>query len=130
MAVSTEAVPLFSDMTEGNMSQETTIVIVIAVALVVGLAVWRGRGLRIRQRAGGGISLDVDPMLPEAPRTKAVVGARLEMAGGQAGNVAGVKLVGPSGIGADADVLSNARLKNAVIGDITGVSIVTTEKKT
>ncbi len=101
------------------------IVLLALSAVVLGLALWLGRGLSLR-RTKDEFSLEVKERSPESHATPAeparstvTVAKGLEAESLTAGNVTGVESAG--GQPHDVDVLSDARLKRARIGDITGV---------
>jgi hypothetical protein len=100
------------------------IVFLALSALVLGLAIWLGRGLRVRKTKEE-FSLEVkeraiESHTAEGPAKSAVTIAKgLEGESLTVGNVTGVESKG--GPTPDVDVLSGAKLKNARIGDITGV---------
>ena len=92
-----------------------------AVAVVVGLAVWKGRRLNVRW---GGLSAELkegsEPQPPEGSRIR--VAEDLDLKRARVGDVAGIKTAdAPSTAGHDIEVAQGARLRDAQAGDIVGI---------
>ena len=106
------------------------IVLIVAVALVIGLAVWKGRGLRFK-RGQEGFSVEVEvEHLPDAPPTgetsskrgKISVANKARIEETRIGDIAGIKTAGkPQLIGYDIDLAAGTRIKKADVGDIVGL---------
>ena|SRR5687767_11372707 len=107
---------------------ELWMLFIVLCALVLGVALWLGRGLSVR-RTKEEFSLEIKEHAAASPAqphdrghgsvsvAKGLDGEDLTI-----GNVTGVESGGPdSAASQDVDVLSGARLKNARVGDITGV---------
>lgn len=95
------------------------IVLIIVAGCVLALAIWLGRFVSLK-KDGSGISLQVNK--EEDPASKISVANRLEMTGGEAGDIAGIKSEKPeAGPSPNIDVLEKGKLRNAKVGDIVGV---------
>jgi hypothetical protein len=96
------------------------IVLIVAVALVVGLIVWLGRGGSFEK---DGLKLKLDR--PQTPGPRVEVADNLDAKGGRLGNITGVETAGSldSATASEISVAKNVRLRNAEVGDITGVKI-------
>lgn len=102
-------------------SDPTLWVVFLALsAIVLALALWLGRGLSVR-RSKDEFSLEVKErsrdVQPAVNRSTVSVARGLDAEGLAAGNVTGAD----APVTGDVDVLSGAKLKNARLGDITGV---------
>ena len=89
------------------------IVLVVAVAGLIGLAVFKGRGLVLRYGSGEARVDAADT------RSTTTVAKRLEAENAEFGNVIGTRGAAP-GAGRDVDVLSDAKFKRVKTGDIIG----------
>jgi hypothetical protein len=104
------------------------IVLIVAAALVIGLTVWKGRGLRLK-RGQDGFSVRVEQSRDSIPngettgeggRISVAEGARIERA--RVGDLAGIKSAGRlKSTSQNIEVAAGARIKNAEVGDIVGV---------
>lgn len=101
------------------------IVAIAAAALVLSLAIWKGRGLRLRHR-NTDLSLRPGESPPNPPtrqgKARISVGERIVLDDVRAGDIAGIKSQGPLISGPDEiDVARGARLHRADVGDIVGI---------
>lgn len=101
------------------------IVLIVAAALVIALAVWKGRGFRL-SKGKEGFSVEVERSQgggdkpARSSRISVAKGAQIEAA--RVGDIAGVKTAGrPPPTGRAIDVASGSRIKDAEVGDIVGV---------
>ncbi len=104
-----------------QMDFNTIAIIVLGVVILGGLALWLGRGLKIRKDKDG-FSLETEATQIEG-RSKSdqniSVGKDLEIEGSTAGDVAGIK--GDTDSDQDIDVLSGGKVKDSNLGDIVGI---------
>ncbi len=107
------------------------IVLIVAAALVIGLAVWKGRHLRLnRGQEGFSIEVEHSPDTPatseksgESGQISVAKGAQIEQT--RVGDIAGIKTAGkPQSTGHDIEVAAGTRIKNANVGDIVGMKEV------
>ena len=109
------------------MPQDPTvwIVLIVAAALVLGLALWLGRGLRIRKDKRG-FSFEAEKGQPEpASDNDVVVGRGLRIDKAKVGDITGIKSDGfdamPSAKQKSIDVLSEGSISDTSTGDISGI---------
>jgi hypothetical protein len=99
------------------------IVLIVVAAGVVGLALWKGRGLSVRKNEAG-FRLEVKEGQKAQPGSTVSVakGARIE--GSTVGHITGMATRGDDTTQpptARVDVLEKGTVRNARVGDITGV---------
>jgi hypothetical protein len=106
------------------MPTEAYYFIIAAVLVAVLFAIWKGRGLSLRQNKNG-IEIAVKELSqvpPARPHIDVAAGATIE--GSRVGDIAGVIVQGggtaPS-VGRDVSVLEQGRIKNSQVGDIAGM---------
>lgn len=108
------------------MPPDSTVWIVLLVigGLVLILALWLGRGLKIRKE-NGGFSIEAREKPPEQmPEQKVSVGRDLRIQDARVGDVAGIKGDDVQDVprgNQDIDVLSGGVIKDADVGDIAGI---------
>jgi ABC-type transporter Mla subunit MlaD len=100
------------------------IAIVVVVGIVVALAIWKGRGLRLK-RDQGAFSVEVDAESgkprgsPDSRRIR--VGNQVEINDAEVGNIKGVQ---SDSVGTpdreDVEVATGARIRGSRVGDIVG----------
>lgn len=96
------------------------IVAIIAIAFVLVVALWFGRGL-IFKKSGDEVSLELksDSADDAASGSKVEVLGGAKITGSSVGDITGVR--GGAG-SADVDVLKDGKISDADVGNITGVS--------
>jgi len=100
------------------------IAIVVVVGMVVALAIWKGRGLRLK-RDQGAFSVEVDAAsgrLGNSPDSRRIrVGNQIDIADAEVGNIKGVQ---SDSVGTpdreDVEVATGARITGSRVGDIVG----------
>lgn len=107
------------------MSEPVWITLIVVVGIVVLVALWLGRRLRISRDADGSVSLEAGDENSGRPAKPDIqVAQNLKSESLRAGDIAGVKSSGndsPLEEVGDIDVANNAELKDAQVGDIVGV---------
>lgn len=107
------------------MEFRTILVIVIGVVILGSLALWLGRGMRIRRGADGGLEFDTEAKVPDDTDESTIdVGSNLEIEDAKVGDISGHK-----GASADFDangkqninVMKGGKIKGGEVGDITGI---------
>lgn len=107
------------------MSESVWITLIVVVGVVVLVALWLGRRLRISRDADGSVSLEAgDENSNQSDKPDIQVAQNLKSEGLSAGDIAGVKSTGNDSalkeVG-DINVANNAELKDTQVGDIVGV---------
>lgn len=108
------------------MPNDSTVWIVLLVigGLVLILALWLGRGLKIRKE-NGGFSIEAREKPPEQmPEQNISVARDLRIEDAGVGDIAGIKGADAQDVPhakQDIDVLSGGKIKNANVGDIAGI---------
>ena len=101
------------------------IVFFVAAALVIGLALWFGRGLKIRKDKEG-FSFEAKEHQPDKMANQNIsVAKNMEIERASIGDIAGIKSTDIDNAIPESkqniDVLSGGKIKDAQIGDITGI---------
>lgn len=100
------------------------IVLIVGAVLVVGLALWLGRGLVIR-RDKEGFSIETKERQSQPPGDPSIrVAKGLEVERATIGDIAGIKSEDAGAVSEskqDIDVLSDSKVKDAKVGDIVGI---------
>lgn len=105
------------------MSDTVWIVLIVAAALIVGLALWLGRSIKIK-KGSDGFSVETEGEEKPEDETKVRVGENLVIKDSTAGDVTGIVDQGEGKEGAskeDVEVLKGGKIENTDLGDITGV---------
>jgi hypothetical protein len=96
---------------------------IVVLGLVVVLALWLGRGLKIN-KSKEGYSLEVEKNQPPDTRTDVIkVAEGLELKDAEAGDIAGRKATSPDAAGGrpqNIEVANRAKIERAKVGDIVG----------
>lgn len=101
-----------------NMPSEAWYFVIAGLVIVLALAIWKGRGIRIRK---GSITVDA---VRETPATGISVAAGVRIEGSSVGDITGVSISGKAATPAakvPVDVLRGGTVKDATVGDVTGV---------
>lgn len=101
-----------------NLPSEAWYLLIAGLVIVLVLAIWMGRGIRITKRS---ISVEA---AREAPRTGINVARGAHIEGSDVGDITGVSLTGKGSVPATktpVDVLGGAVVKDARLGDVAGV---------
>lgn len=107
------------------MEFQTILVIVIGVVILGSLALWLGRGMRIRRGADGGLELETEAKnVDDRDESTIDVGSNLEIDDAKVGDISGHK-----GTSADFEskgkqninVMKEGKIKGGEVGDITGI---------
>jgi len=100
------------------MTTEVWYVLIVCAAIVVALAIWKGRGITIRKD-----SIVVDAVREGAEKGTGVsVAAGANITNSTAGNITGVSVTGGSAPAkAPVDVLRDATVSGSRVGDVTGL---------
>jgi len=97
---------------------------IVVLGLIVGLALWRGRGLRIK-KGQEGYSLEVDKVQEPDTRTDNItVAEQAELTDVEAGDIAGRKVTSPDAVGdrtQNINVGNRAKIERTKMGDIAGI---------
>lgn len=102
----------------GNMPKEAWYFVIVGLVLVLGLAIWMGRGIRIRK---GSITVDA---VREPQASGVSVAQKAHIEGSHVGDITGVSITGKGpmpGSKGTVEVLREGTVKNATVGDVTGV---------
>ncbi len=110
------------------MSETVWITLIVVVGVVVIVALWLGRRLRLSRDADGGVSIEADEAGgAESAQPGIKVGEDIEISGGEAGDIAGYKVSAGTESATETgsiEVARGAKIRNkARIGDIVGVKI-------
>jgi|SRR5262249_12274457 len=100
-----------------HIPNEAWYVVIVGLLLVLILAIWKGRGIRIRKD-----SITVDAAR-ETPATGVSVAAGARIKGASVGNITGVSASGKGipATKAPVDVLRGGVVKDSTVGDVTGI---------
>jgi hypothetical protein len=106
-------------MLPSSMPVNVWYIVVVGAIVLVALALWLGRGLRIRKGA-----IIVDPARADA--TKSIsVGAGAKITRSTTGDISGISVSGsgpvPAAGKASVDVLRGGDVRDARVGDISGI---------
>ncbi len=100
------------------------IIFVIVSALVIGLGVWLGRGLKIRKDKEG-FSLETQEAQAQATNEQSIrIADKLAIEGATVGDISGIKSEDIDTLSEskqNIEVLSEGKITDAHIGDITGI---------
>ena len=103
------------------MEFNTVAIIVVGIIILGCLALWLGRGLKIRKDKNG-ISLEIDAVkTEESSKHNISIGKDLKIEDSTVGDVAGIKGEAVPDSKQDIDVLNGGKVKNSKLGDIVGV---------
>ena len=98
--------------------------IAVVIGIIVGLAIWFGRGLKIK-KGSDGYSLEVEKNEPPDTSTDNVkVAEGIELRDVEAGDIAGRKVSSPEAAGTrpqNTEVASHAKIERTKLGDIVGI---------
>lgn len=100
------------------MPTEAWYVLIVCGAIVVALAIWKGRGIKIRKD-----SITVDAVRESGPKSAGVsVAAGAKITGSTVGDMTGQVVTGGGAAPSTTpvDVLRNATVSDARIGNVTG----------
>ena len=100
------------------------IVLIISIALVIGLAIWLGRGLKFR-KSDQGIELTVEQQA-QASQQNVTVADDIELKDAKVDKIAGVD--GANSVDTSVSVANKAKMKNVEIKELVGVKIKQDEK--
>lgn len=100
------------------------IAIAVVIGVVVALALWFGRGLKIK-KGSDGYSLEVErDQAPDTTTDNVKVAEAIELKDVEAGDIAGRKVTSSDAVGTrpqNTEVASHAKIERTKLGDIVGI---------